>query len=103
MDFWPEVTLTSGEHNVYIASPGGAASESDTIRIGTQGTQTAAFVAGISGASVSGSAVIVDANGQLGVQSVVAAIQTRHPRHGQRQQRVAAVASGYIFLQTGIR
>jgi endosialidase-like protein len=37
------------------------------VRIGEQGTQTATFIAGISGATVTGTAVVVDGNGQLGV------------------------------------
>src|SRR4029077_10468678 len=41
--------------------------EGRTIRIGTQGTQTRTFVAGISTTGVSGSAVKVNSSGQLGV------------------------------------
>ena len=37
------------------------------IRIGVQGTETNAFIAGISGNPVTGAPVVVDANGQLGV------------------------------------
>src|SRR5262249_31729491 len=43
----------------------GAGDESQTIRIGTAQAQT--FIAGINVAGVSGTAVVVDANGQLGV------------------------------------
>ena len=59
--------LTTGSDNVAIASPG-QAGESGTIRIGTNARQTAAFVAGISGASVPGNArpVLVSPNGKLG-------------------------------------
>jgi trimeric autotransporter adhesin len=43
------------------------AGESNTIRIGTEGTQTVTYVAGISGATVPGGVgVIIDANGHLG-------------------------------------
>jgi hypothetical protein len=45
----------------------GVAAESGVIRIGTTGTQTKAFIAGIYGTSVSGSAVVVNSSGQLGV------------------------------------
>jgi hypothetical protein len=41
--------------------------ESGTIRIGTPSTQTATYVAGISSAKVTGSAVYVTSTGQLGV------------------------------------
>ena len=43
------------------------AAESNTIRIGTQGTQTATFIAGIFGSSASGGAVEVSNTGKLGM------------------------------------
>jgi hypothetical protein len=59
-------SLTTGDNNIDIGSQG-IADEANTIRIGTQGTQTATFIAGVSGATASGgSPVYVDANGQLG-------------------------------------
>jgi hypothetical protein len=60
--------LTTGSNNVDIgANVVGAASEANTIRIGKQGTQKATFVAGISGVPVTGSTVVVNASGKLGV------------------------------------
>ncbi len=56
--------ISSGSNNIDIgnSAPG---NESDTIRIGN--TQTAAFLAGVSGVTVSsGVQVYIDANGQLG-------------------------------------
>src|SRR5262249_49102774 len=41
--------------------------ESKTIRIGTQGTETATFIAGISGSAVTGNAVVVSSTGKLGI------------------------------------
>lgn len=58
--------LTTGSNNVDIGNVG-SAGESNTIRIGTVGIQTNTFVAGIQGAAVTGSAVVVNASGQLGV------------------------------------
>jgi hypothetical protein len=59
--------VTGGNDNIYISNSGPAGAESNTIRIGTPGTQTATFVAGISGAtSGSGVAVLVNPSGQLG-------------------------------------
>jgi hypothetical protein len=58
--------LTTGDFNIDIGNAG-VADEANTIRIGTQGTQTRTFIAGISGAAVAGAAVKVNANGQLGV------------------------------------
>jgi hypothetical protein len=60
------LTATTGDFNIYIGHLGFAA-EGQTIRIGTPGEQTAAFMAGISGAtSSSGSAVLVNGSGKLG-------------------------------------
>ena len=56
--------LTTGGNNIDIGNNGEAA-ESDTIRIGTGQTRT--FIAGISGAMVTGTPVVVNASGQLGV------------------------------------
>jgi trimeric autotransporter adhesin len=55
-----------GSHNIDIGNKGVAA-ESGTIRIGTKSTQTATFIEGIFGTSVTGSAVVVNSHGQLGV------------------------------------
>ena len=57
--------LTTGSNNIDIGNDGVAA-ESNTIRIGAQGTQTKTFMAGINGAGVIGVAVKVNAAGQLG-------------------------------------
>ena len=45
----------------------GTGAEANTIRIGTQGTQSATFIAGISGAVMSGADVVVSSSGRLGV------------------------------------
>jgi hypothetical protein len=58
--------LTTGSNNVDINSRG-VAGESGVIRIGTEGTQAATYVAGIYGTSVTGNAVMVSSTGQLGV------------------------------------
>ena len=38
----------------------------NTIRIGTQATQSATFIAGIAGTQITGAAVLVNSTGQLG-------------------------------------
>jgi Chaperone of endosialidase len=58
--------LTTGNFNIDIGSDG-VAGESATIRIGDGCCQSQAFIAGIFGTAVSGSTVVVNANGQLGV------------------------------------
>ena len=57
--------LTTGNNNIDTGNAG-VAGESGAIRIGTSGTQTKTFVAGINGAAVTGAAVKVNAAGQLG-------------------------------------
>jgi hypothetical protein len=57
--------LTEGSDNIYIATPGGAAIESNTIRIGQN--QNAAYIRGIFGQTApAGIAVYVDNTGKLG-------------------------------------
>jgi uncharacterized coiled-coil protein SlyX len=58
--------LTTGNCNIDIGNLG-AAGESATTRIGTNGSQTNTYVAGISGVTVAGGVgVIVDSSGHLG-------------------------------------
>jgi Chaperone of endosialidase len=59
--------LTTGDNNIDIFDPG-MAGESNTIRIGTQGTQTATFIAGIFGTPKIKKAcqVVVEKTGQVG-------------------------------------
>ena len=58
--------VTTGSNNIDIGNEG-VAGESNTIRIGTLGTQTATYIAGIMGRTVPmGMPVFVNANGQLG-------------------------------------
>jgi len=60
------IHLTTGDSNIDIGNVG-VAGESNTIRIGTTGTQTNAYVAGISGATIpTGVPVIIDTTGHLG-------------------------------------
>jgi hypothetical protein len=56
--------LTTGANNIDIGNEGVTA-ESDTIRIGIG--QSATFIAGINGTAVTGTAVVVNGSGQLGV------------------------------------
>jgi len=56
-------------NNIHIGSVG-VSGDSAAIRIGTQGTQMSAFIAGISGATSSGGIeVFVNSNGQLGAST----------------------------------
>jgi len=62
--------LTTGSNNIDIGQGVfGVAGESNTIRIGNVGTQTATYIAGISQATVAkGLAVVVDPTGHLGTK-----------------------------------
>jgi hypothetical protein len=59
--------LTTGNDDIDIGN-NGVAGESNTIRVGTPGTQTATFIAGVGTASLtSGTTVIVNSKGRLGI------------------------------------
>jgi hypothetical protein len=63
--------LTSGSNNIYLGSLG-VATESNTIRIGTSGVQTSAFIRGIRGVTTGNNdaiPVLIDTAGQLGTTS----------------------------------
>jgi hypothetical protein len=69
--------LTTGDNNIDIGNIG-KAGESATIRIGTVGTQTATYIAGIAGTPIAGGvAVGVTADGQLGVRPSSARFKER--------------------------
>ena len=64
--------LTTGDNNIDIGNYG-MTGESGIIRIGTTGTNTATFIAGISGVTVTNTArpVVIDPNtGQLGIVDI---------------------------------
>jgi len=63
------VNLTTGSNNIDIAN-GGVAGESGVIRIGTAGTQTATYIAGIAGTPIAGGAPGAISNAdQLGTRA----------------------------------
>ncbi len=64
--------LAGAENNNVDIANAGITGESSTIRIGTVGTQTKAFIAGIRGVTTgvaNGITVLIDGNGQLGTVS----------------------------------
>src|SRR5437762_12162976 len=62
-------SLTTGSNNLDIGNAG-AAGESFTVRIGTAGTQTNTYIAGINGVTVAGGiGVVVDSSGHLGTST----------------------------------
>jgi trimeric autotransporter adhesin len=60
--------LTTGDNNIHVGNEG-VAGEANTIHIGTAGTHSAAYIAGISGVNIGrGQVVEVDASGHLGTR-----------------------------------
>jgi len=62
------MNIGTGSNTICIGHPG-LASDTNTIRIGTDGIQTATFIAGIREVPVVGVGVVITADGQLGVRS----------------------------------
>src|SRR5580700_5235899 len=61
---------STGSYNIIIGNYG-VSGDDKTIKIGAQGTQTSAYIAGILGNSLSSaSPVVINSNGQLGVEGV---------------------------------
>ena len=59
--------IVTGSHNIDIGHQGEATGESNTIRIGTTGTQIASYMAGIYGSlAQDGTPVYVNSTGRLG-------------------------------------
>jgi hypothetical protein len=71
LGYYAGSNLTTGSDNIDIGNPG-VAGEADTIRIGTAGTHSATFIAGIRGVTTTNAdaiAVVIDSAGQLGTVS----------------------------------
>ena len=82
--------LTTGNDNIAIGN-GGVGAESATIRIGTAGTQTRAFVAGIRGVTTgvaNAIPVLVDGAGQLGTVSSSRRFKQDIADMGERTERL---------------
>jgi len=65
------LSLTNGDDNIYVGNEG-VDGEGNAVRIGTEGPQKAAFIAGIRGRTTDindAVAVVIDSNGQLGTIS----------------------------------
>ena len=88
------VNVTNTSNNIEIGNLG-SATDSGVIRIGTEGTQGSAFIAGIWGATTQSSGavpVLVDSNGNLGVMS-------SSRRYKEDIQDMAEASSGLLRLR----
>jgi hypothetical protein len=82
----PGESSPPGDNNIYIGNVG-AATESNTIRIGGNngagfGSQTMTLIAGITGTPVTGTGVVVDPNRSAWRVRLIGAFQGRYQAHG---------------------
>jgi len=85
------LNVTTGGNNIEIGNAG-TSSDNGVIRIGTQGTQSAAYMAGIYGVNSSGIAVYINSSGQLGTVS-------SSRRYKEDIQDMADSSSGLLRLR----
>jgi hypothetical protein len=86
------MSLTTGSNNIDIgANVVGNASDTNTIRIGKQGTQKATLIAGISGTAVTGSSVVVNSTGKLGIAASSARFKEQIEPMGNASEVVLAL------------
>lgn len=91
--------LTTGWNNIDLGSEG-ASGDNGKIRIGTPGTQTATFVAGINDAKVTGAAVYVTSSGQLGVLASAERYKTSIAPMGAATRKLARLRPVTFHLKT---
>ena len=91
--------LTHGSNNIDIGNEG-AAGDSGAVRIGTAGSQTATYIAGIESAKVTGSAVYVTAGGQLGVLASSERYKTAIAPMGAGTEKLQALRPVMFHLKT---
>jgi hypothetical protein len=99
LGYFAGFNLTTGSNNIDINNRG-VAGESGVIRIGIQGTQSAAYVAGIYGTSVTGSAVYVTPNGQLGVLASSERFKTAITPMGSNSEKLQQLRPVTFHLKT---
>ena len=94
--------ITTGSNNIMIGATG-VGGDTATIRLGTAGTQTATYVAGINGVTVTGgSMVVVDSLGRLGTQNTNTALNTAVGKNALQANAAGTQNSafGYESLKT---
>ena len=89
--FQAGLNLSTGDNNIDIGNVG-VAGESNTIRIGTSGTQIVTYLAGVRGAAIAGGQpVSVNANGQLGVRASSARFKDKIRPIGKASEAILAL------------
>jgi hypothetical protein len=99
LGYFAGFNLTTGSNNIDINNRG-VAGESGVIRIGIQGTQSAAYVAGIYGTTVTGSAVYVTPSGQLGVLASSERFKTAIAPMGSNSEKLQQLRPVTFQLKT---
>jgi hypothetical protein len=94
--------ITSGYRNIEIGNVG-EKGDSGTIRIGTSGKHFAAYVAGISGVHLTGSAVYISPTGQLGVLASSERYKTAIEPMAQRTEKLKQLRPVTFRLKTDPR
>jgi uncharacterized coiled-coil protein SlyX len=82
--------FTTGSNNIDIGN-GGAPTDSGVIRLGTGGTHTAAFIAGIAGTPLRGAPVAITSDGQLGVRASSARFKEEIKPMGKASEVILAL------------
>jgi trimeric autotransporter adhesin len=97
---------TTGTDDIYISNQG-VAGESQTLRLGTQGTSgvegsgvLTAYIAGVAGSPVTGSAVYITAAGQLGVLASSERYKTEVAAMGESSEKLAELRPVTFKLKT---
>ena len=84
--------MTTGSNNIHIGAQG-LPLDNGKIKIGNEGTQTATYIAGISGTHVTGAAVYVTSSGQLGILASSERYKTAVTSMGSRTERLRQLRS----------
>jgi hypothetical protein len=91
--------VAGGDWNIEIGSAG-YSGDKETIRLGTPGTQTATFIAGINNSKVTGAAVYVTSTGQLGVLASSERYKTSIEPMGATTEKLARLRPVTFHLKT---
>ena len=91
--------VVNGSYNIEIGAKG-TASDNNTIQIGVQGTQNTTRIAGISGTTLTGSAVYVTPTGQLGVLASSERFKTDVEAMGAASEKLAQLRPVTFKLKT---
>jgi hypothetical protein len=99
MGYRAAYNVGSGSNIIEIGNEG-AGADSNVIKIGTQGTQVSAYMAGIYGNPLTGSAVYVTSSGELGVQGSSERFKTSIKPMGSSTEKLEALRPVNFLYKT---